>query len=215
MEAILRFRQSIGARLHHCGRAARWRQSGKRVVASSMKEARLSMIHAPVSRNIVVGGKGTLDQVGFFITGFDSIVAPLRDSLLEKREQARLAEALFASSRINVVESNTSTKVWPEPQRRWFRRPNKLRRIHWLLTPSLLSSSPMPTSQPIPVCRARRLVENARRDAQAVDRAMAELRRLVPHSGSYVSESNYFKRIVAGSILGGKLSEVAGSEGPT
>ena len=36
--------------------------------------------------------------------------------------------------------------------------------------------------------------ENARRDAQAVDRAIAELRKLVPHSGSYVSESNYFNQ---------------------
>ena len=32
----------------------------------------------------------------------------------------------------------------------------------------------------------------ARRDARAVERAIAELRSLVPHGGSYVSESNYF-----------------------
>ena len=29
--------------------------------------------------------------------------------------------------------------------------------------------------------------------AQAIERAMQELRKLVPHSGSYVSESNYFE----------------------
>lgn len=32
----------------------------------------------------------------------------------------------------------------------------------------------------------------ARQDARGVDRAIAELPKLVPHSGSYVSESNYF-----------------------
>jgi FAD/FMN-containing dehydrogenase len=36
--------------------------------------------------------------------------------------------------------------------------------------------------------------EAARRDARAVDRAIAALRNLVPHSGSYVSESNYFNK---------------------
>jgi FAD/FMN-containing dehydrogenase len=36
--------------------------------------------------------------------------------------------------------------------------------------------------------------ESARRDARAVDQAIAELRNLVPHSGSYVSESNYFNK---------------------
>ena len=36
--------------------------------------------------------------------------------------------------------------------------------------------------------------EAVRKDARAVDRAIAELRKLVPHSGSYVSESNYFNK---------------------
>ena len=36
--------------------------------------------------------------------------------------------------------------------------------------------------------------EAARKDARAVDLAIAELRNLVPRSGSYVSESNYFNK---------------------
>ena len=32
----------------------------------------------------------------------------------------------------------------------------------------------------------------AEKSARAVERAIAELRKLVPHGGSYVSESNYF-----------------------
>ena len=35
-------------------------------------------------------------------------------------------------------------------------------------------------------------LEAARRDAHAIDRAIAELRRVAPQPGSYVSESNYF-----------------------
>jgi FAD/FMN-containing dehydrogenase len=34
----------------------------------------------------------------------------------------------------------------------------------------------------------------ARQDARAIDRATAELRKIAPNAGSYVSESNYFNR---------------------
>jgi FAD/FMN-containing dehydrogenase len=34
----------------------------------------------------------------------------------------------------------------------------------------------------------------AHKDARDIDRATAELRKIVPHAGSYVSESNYFNR---------------------
>jgi FAD/FMN-containing dehydrogenase len=33
----------------------------------------------------------------------------------------------------------------------------------------------------------------ARRDARAIDRAMGELRKLAPDTGSYISESNFFE----------------------
>jgi FAD/FMN-containing dehydrogenase len=36
--------------------------------------------------------------------------------------------------------------------------------------------------------------EAARNDARAIEQAAAELRRLAPNGGSYVSESNYFNR---------------------
>jgi hypothetical protein len=121
-----------------------------------MKEARLSMIHAPVSRNIVVGGKGTLIRLAFSSPALIPSGSPLPCS---RNESKRVWPKRFLPAAGLTLLRYTSTKVWPEPQRRWFRRPNKLRRIHWLLTPSLLSSSPMPTSRPIPVCRARRLVE--------------------------------------------------------
>ena len=37
-------------------------------------------------------------------------------------------------------------------------------------------------------------VDAAHRDARNIELAAAELRRLVPNAGSYVSESNYFNR---------------------
>jgi FAD/FMN-containing dehydrogenase len=37
-------------------------------------------------------------------------------------------------------------------------------------------------------------VEAARKDARDIDQAAAELRRVVPNAGSYVSESNFFVR---------------------
>src|SRR4030095_15632768 len=46
--------------------------------------------------------KGDADQVGFFITGYDSVWLPV--ALLDERQQGRLVDALFASSRLNTVE---------------------------------------------------------------------------------------------------------------
>jgi FAD/FMN-containing dehydrogenases len=134
--------------------------------------------------------KGDADQVGFFITGFDSIWLP--SSLLEKREQARLAEALFASSRINAVEvhfnkglAGASAEVVSAAKQT---ATNPLVANAFALV--IIANADKPAYPDLPGATISR--ENARRDAQAVDRAIAELRKLVPHSGSYVSESNYF-----------------------
>ena len=48
----------------------------------------------------------------------------------------------------------------------------------------------------------------ARRDADAINRAMDELLKVVTHPGSYVSESNFFERVVAAIVLGFELPEI-------
>ena len=53
----------------------------------------------------------------------------------------------------------------------------------------------------------------ARRHAEAIDRAMTEMRTLLPTVGSYVAESDFFEAAVAGILLGCELHEAARREG--
>ena len=136
--------------------------------------------------------KGDADQVGFFITGFDSIWLPA--SLLEEQKQERLAEALFASSRLNTVElhfnkglAGASAGVVSAAKQT---ATNPVVIDAFALV--IIANADKPAYPGLPDATVNK--ESARKDARAVDRAMAELRNLVPHSGSYVSESNYFNK---------------------
>ena len=51
------------------------------------------------------------------------------------------------------------------------------------------------------------------RDANMIARATAELRKLVPNPGSYVSESDFFEKRLAARILGRELSAPASGQG--
>ena len=136
--------------------------------------------------------KGDADQVGFFITGFDSVWLPA--SLLEERNQARLTDALFASSRLNTVELHfnkglaaASADVMTAAKQT---ATNPLVIDAFALV--IVANADKPAYPGLPDAIINK--EAGRKDARAVDRAIAELRTLVPHSGSYVSESNYFNK---------------------
>ena len=112
-----------------------------------MTEIHLFATRGQALQNIMPGGKAmqirsvSLSQV---MIG----VAP--GALLDEREQGRLVDALFASSRLNTV-SYILIKGWPGLPLMLRLRPNKLQLIHWSLTPSplLLPRSPRPAS---PAC---------------------------------------------------------------
>src|SRR5215510_7221265 len=136
--------------------------------------------------------KGDTIQVGFFITGFDSIWLPA--TLLEKKNQGRLVEALFASSRFSRVEihfqkglAGASSDVLTAAKQT---ATNPLVVDAFALV--ITANGVKPAYPGLPNVTIDK--ESARRDARAVDQAIAELRNLVPHSGSYVSESNYFNK---------------------
>jgi hypothetical protein len=136
--------------------------------------------------------KNDADQVGFFITGFDSVWLPA--SLLEEKKRERLVEALFASSRLNTVElhfnkglAGASADVAAAAKQT---ATNPLVIDAFALV--IIANADKPAYPGLPDATVNK--ENARKDAQAVDRAIAEFRKLVPHSGSYVSESNYFNK---------------------
>jgi FAD/FMN-containing dehydrogenase len=136
--------------------------------------------------------KDDADQVGFFITGYDSVWLPA--ALLEEKKRERLVEALFASSRLNTVElhfnkglAGASADVAAAAKQT---ATNPLVIDAFALV--IIANADKPAYPGLPDATVNK--ENARKDAQAVDRAIAELRKLVPHSGSYVSESNYFNK---------------------
>jgi FAD/FMN-containing dehydrogenase len=136
--------------------------------------------------------KGDADQVGFFITGFDSIWLPT--SLLEEKNQGRFVEALFASSRFNTVEihfnkglAGASSDVLSAAKQT---ATNPLVVDAFALV--IIANGDKPAYPGLPNVTIDK--EGARRNARAVDQAIAELRNLVPHNGSYVSESNYFNK---------------------
>ena len=136
--------------------------------------------------------KGDADQVGFFITGFDSVWLPA--SLLGEKERGRLVDALFASSRLGTVElhfnkglAGASADVLAAAKQT---ATNPLVVDAFCLV--IIANADKPAYPGLPDVNINK--EAAQKDARAVDRAIAELRKLVPHSGSYVSESNYFNK---------------------
>ncbi|MGA7214778.1 MAG: hypothetical protein WBX20_11245 [Terrimicrobiaceae bacterium] len=53
----------------------------------------------------------------------------------------------------------------------------------------------------------------SRKDAVAIDKAVGELRKIVPEAGSYVSEANFFEKSWQQPLLGTELYEITVGEG--
>jgi FAD/FMN-containing dehydrogenase len=134
--------------------------------------------------------EGDQDQVGAFWHGFDSVWLPA--TLLEGAERVRLVEALFAGSRHEEIELHFNKGLAGAPAE------------------AIAATADTATNPAVTAAFALAIMANgegplypgmgsmpadaatARADARAVDQASAQLRRIVPDAGSYVSESNYF-----------------------
>jgi FAD/FMN-containing dehydrogenase len=129
---------------------------------------------------------GDQSQVGAYLNGFDSLW--LSATLLSPADG--LANALFEASRFRKVElhCNKGLAGAPEATRK---------AAHDTATnPTLIDAFALAIiadgqASAYPGERAPDLAV-AQKDADAIARATAALRRLVPNAGSYVSESNYF-----------------------
>jgi hypothetical protein len=139
---------------------------------------------APVSHAWWSGDK---DQVSAFLHGFESIWLPA--SLLPSSKQQDLAGALFAASRRCEVELHFNKGLAGAP------------------ADAIAAARDTATNPAVLDAFALAIIANggplripgqpfdesvARQNARAVDEAAAELRKIVPVPGSYVSESNYF-----------------------
>jgi FAD/FMN-containing dehydrogenase len=134
--------------------------------------------------------EGDQDQVGAFLHGYDSVWLPV--TLLEGAQQPRLIDALFAASRFQEIELHFNKGLAGAPAEAIDAAADTA------TNPAVTSAFALaiigngegplyPGMGRTPVAAAA-----AHADARAVDQASAQLRRIVPDAGSYLSESNYF-----------------------
>lgn len=159
---------------------------------------------------------GNQGEVGFYLHGYESAWLPA--SLLEKEEQKRLADALFASSRHWRVSLHFNKGLAGAP-------PDTLAAArNTAMNPAVIDAFALaiiagggPPAYPgIPGHQPDLIA--ARKNAVEIDQAMDELRKIVPDAGSYVSESNYFERSWQRSFWGpnyARLLQVKAKYDPT
>ncbi len=130
-------------------------------------------------------------EVGVFLHGYESLWLP--SSLLKRRNQKRLARALFASSRHWSVELHFNKGLAGAPA-------EALEAVrHTATNPAVLDAFVLVIiaggEQSIPGLPGHEPnLSEARANAQRISNAMSELRPLVNHSGCYVSESSFFEK---------------------
>ena len=134
--------------------------------------------------------EGDQGQVGAFLHGYDSLWLPA--SLLQGKQRQRLVDALFAGSRHKDIGLHFNKGLAGAP-------PEALAAaLETATNPAVTEAFALAIiadgeGAAYPgMARPALDLEAARRDARAIDRATAELRRIAPGAGSYVSESNYF-----------------------
>jgi len=130
---------------------------------------------------------GDKDQVGAYLHGYESLWLPA--ALLRPTEQAHLVSALFAASRRWEIQLHFNKGLAGAPAdvvaAARDTATNPLVLDAFALAIMANGGAPPSPGQPFDVGPAHQ-------HARAVDEAAAELRKIVPRPGSYVSESNYF-----------------------
>lgn len=140
---------------------------------------------------------GDQGQVGAFLHGYDSLWLP--SSLLDGDHQSRLADALFAASRHKKVELHFNKGIaGASPAaiaatRDTATNPAVVDAFVLVIIadggfpayPGLARPGTDSANSPANLVAARN-------NAHKIDLAAAELRKIAPNAGSYVSESNYF-----------------------
>jgi hypothetical protein len=134
--------------------------------------------------------QGDQEQVGMFLHGMESIWLPA--SLLQAHEQKRLVNALFSASRHKRVQLHINKGLAGAP-------PEALAAVRQTATnPAVADAFALAIiadgEAPAYPGLSRPAIDlaAAHKDARDIDLATAELRKIVPNAGSYVSESNYF-----------------------
>jgi FAD/FMN-containing dehydrogenase len=136
--------------------------------------------------------RGDQEQVGAFIHGYDSTWLPA--SLLDPKRQDELSSSLFAASRHKTVELHFNKGLAGAPAEALAAAKETATNPAVLdaFVLAIIADGEGPAYPGL--ARPAIDLDAARKDAGEIDRATAELRRIAPAAGSYVSESNFFNR---------------------
>jgi FAD/FMN-containing dehydrogenase len=134
--------------------------------------------------------KGDSDEVGFYLHGYDSLWLPA--SLLQVDDGQRLVDALFAGSRFKTVRLHINKGLAGAPPEAIAAARDTATNpaVTEAFALAIIADGGAPAYPGMPGAAVD--LDAARKNARAVDQAAAELRKVVPNAGSYVSESNYF-----------------------
>ena len=136
--------------------------------------------------------KGNTGEAAWFIWGYESLWMP--ESLLENDDsQQRLADALFASSRISGVSLHFNKGLAGAPPDAIAGAKNTATNPAVLAAFALVivADGQEPAYPGIPGHEPS--VAEGRKAATRIHKCMDQLRAIVPNGGAYVSESNYFE----------------------
>ena len=134
--------------------------------------------------------EGDQDQVGAFLHGYDSLWLPA--TLLRGEERQRLVTALLAGSRHKQIELHFNKGLAGAPPAAIAAALDTATNPHVTEAFALAIIADGESAAYPGLARPAMDLAAAHEDSRAIDRAAAELRRIAPGAGSYVSESNYF-----------------------
>jgi FAD/FMN-containing dehydrogenase len=150
---------------------------------------------------------GDSGQVGWVVWGFESLWLPA--SLLDDDSQQKLADALFAASRISGVELHFNKGLAGAPSEAIEAAKDTAMNpaVCGAFALAIIAAGQGPAYPGI--SGHEPLVAFGRNAANAVHRSMAELRAVAGNGGGYVSESNYFESDFQHSYWGNNCSRLA------
>ena len=134
--------------------------------------------------------QGDQDQVGAYIHGYDSLWLPA--SLLRPNQRPRLVDTFFAASRHKNIECHYNKGIAggsadaAAATKDTATNPAVLDAFALII----IADGERPSYPDMP--RPAMNVAAAHHDAHEIELAAAEIRKIAPDAGSYVSESNYF-----------------------
>jgi len=135
--------------------------------------------------------RGDGDQASLFLHGYESQWLPA--ALLESGQRSRLVDALIAAAQLQPVELHVNKGLAGAPPRvnEQARDCAMNPKVADAFALAIICTGGAPPFPGLPIARPD--MAQARRDAKSVAKAAAVLKALSPQSGSYISESDFFR----------------------